>query len=147
MRSPSVQRVLHAHHVASAFQTLQTLHTLGMVAVWHPRSVNAAYGAPTQPSVRHAFFFRDDTRRNCAYDIASLRENVPTALDSVPGDHLPAPLVRTVADTCIDTLIWKYYMKTRRIMQAYRDGLKFGTKEFTDRAYKQHRGVSSRKVS
>jgi transposase InsO family protein len=57
MRSPSVQRVLHAHHVASAFQTLQTLQTLGMVAVWHPRSVNAAHGAPTQPSVRHAFFF------------------------------------------------------------------------------------------
>jgi hypothetical protein len=60
MRSPSVQRVLHAHHVASAFQTLQTLQTLGMVAVWHPRSVNAAYGAPTQPSVRHAFFFPDE---------------------------------------------------------------------------------------
>jgi hypothetical protein len=30
-----------------------------MVAVWHPRSVNAAHGAPTQPYVRHAFFFRD----------------------------------------------------------------------------------------
>jgi hypothetical protein len=63
MRSPSVQRVLHAHHVASAFQTLQTLQTLGMVAVWHPRSVNAAHGAPTRPSVPHAFFFRDEADR------------------------------------------------------------------------------------
>jgi ribonuclease HI len=30
-----------------------------MVAVWHPRSVDAAHGAPTLPSVRHIFFFRD----------------------------------------------------------------------------------------
>jgi hypothetical protein len=35
------------------------------------------------------------TRRNCAYDIASLRENVPASLDSVPGNQPPFQIYRT----------------------------------------------------
>jgi hypothetical protein len=71
VRSPSVRRVLHAHHVGSAFPTLQMLQTLRMVAVWLPRGFNAAHGAPTprterqcSPSVAHGFFFADERHRN-----------------------------------------------------------------------------------
>jgi hypothetical protein len=102
MRSPSAptfQRVLHAHHVASAFQTLQTLQMLGMVAVWHPRSVNAAHGAPTQPSVPHAFFFRDGTSRLVDlifHELDITHEDVKDRHVDVVGDQLSNARVRSI---------------------------------------------------
>jgi hypothetical protein len=84
------------------------------------------------------------TRWHCAYDIKSLRKNVPAALDSVPRGSPPAPpKCEILALTCLSaTLTWKYWRKSQRILHAYRDGFTYGTKEFTQRAYKQHRTVS-----
>ena len=62
------------------------------------------------------------TRENCTYTLAGLRRTVPNALAAVPMDT-----------------IRKFYEKSVRIADAYRDGHHFGTKEFTDRVYKSHR--------
>lgn len=61
---------------------------------------------------------------NCGYSLHALHKIIPKALDAVP----PA-------------LIHKYWLKTLHIMDAYRDGYKLGTREFTDHVFKQHRGV------
>ena len=63
-------------------------------------------------------------RENCQYTLASLRANVPLALDSV------SPIT-----------INRFYEKSLRTMQAYRDGLKLGTREFEERVYRSHRRV------
>ena len=61
-------------------------------------------------------------RENCNYTLAGLRETVPRSLAAVPMDT-----------------IRKFYEKSVRIADAYRDGHQFGTKEFTDHVYKSHR--------
>ena len=60
---------------------------------------------------------------NCTYTFAGLRQTVPNVLAAVP----------------MDTTIRKFYEKSVRIADAYRDGYHYGTKEFTDRVYKSHR--------
>ena len=65
------------------------------------------------------------TRNNCLYSIKGLRQTIPDALDSVSP-----------------SLICKYLMKTERMMDAYREGMAYGTTEFTARmkhVYKSHR--------
>lgn len=64
------------------------------------------------------------TRSHCRYDIKSLRENVPAAL------------------VWASDLIPKWWGKAWRIMDAYRDGISYGTEEFKLRAYKSHRTVT-----
>lgn len=66
------------------------------------------------------------TRKNCGYDIKSLRENVPLAL------------------TWASDLIPKWWSKSLRIMDTYRAGAIYGTEEFRVKAYKSHRRVSSK---
>lgn len=61
------------------------------------------------------------TRAHCSYDIKSLRENVPAAL------------------VWASDLIPKWWNKSRRIMNTYRDGIPYGSEEFKARAYKSHR--------
>lgn len=68
------------------------------------------------------------TRTHCEYNIQSLRENIPLAL-SWASDLIP-----------------KWWGKSLRIMEAYRDGISFGTEEFTSRAYKSHRKVTKSSV-
>lgn len=63
-------------------------------------------------------------RDNCGYSIEALRETVPKAVHSVNS-----------------TLIGKYFRKSMRILQAYKDGITYGTQEFVKTVYKSHRRV------
>lgn len=68
------------------------------------------------------------TRNNCGYSITALRKTIPAALNSISA-----------------SLILKYWEKTSRMMQVYRQGFLYGTPEFFARAkrvYKSHRRVS-----
>ena len=53
------------------------------------------------------------TRKHCRYKIKALRKLIPLALDSVPN-----------------TLIWRFWRHSWRIMEAYRSGVAYGTLEF-----------------
>ena len=64
------------------------------------------------------------SREHCGYSFESLREVLPAALDSVS----------TVP-------IYRYYCHSMRILNAYSNGLSYGTKEFVDKVYKSHRQV------
>lgn len=64
-------------------------------------------------------------RKHCEYKWKALLENVPKSLDSVT-----------------ERIILRHYCKTQRIMRAYRDGIKYGTEQFTNTVYKSHRRVS-----
>ncbi|KAI5839736.1 hypothetical protein DFP73DRAFT_598397 [Morchella snyderi] len=66
------------------------------------------------------------TRTHCGYDIKSLRKNVPLALE----DASP--------------LIPKWWGKSLRIMDVYRNGTVYGTEEFKVKAYKSHRRISAK---
>lgn len=66
-------------------------------------------------------------RKNCGYNIVALRAIVPLALESVSRG-----------------LIWKYWNKTRRIMDGYREGYIYGSEAFK-KVYKSHRRVSEHK--
>lgn len=63
-------------------------------------------------------------RVNCTYNFNDLRKTVPKAMASVPPES-----------------IQRYSDKCERLIDAYASGLKYGTKEFTERAYKGHRQV------
>jgi hypothetical protein len=54
-------------------------------------------------------------------------EAVPEALESVKP-----------------SLIFKYWRRTQRIIQAYREGATFGDEEYRARVYTSHRRVSQR---
>lgn len=64
------------------------------------------------------------TRENCEYSFEGLRRILPQALDSVSS-----------------TSINRYYRHCQRVIEAYADGLGYGTKGFTERVYKGHRQV------
>lgn len=67
------------------------------------------------------------TRENCTYSIAGLREHVPRALESVPG-----------------TTIYRYFLKSVRIIEAYADDIRYETTEFRDRVYRSHRRLEDK---
>jgi len=64
-------------------------------------------------------------RENCEYSMAGLRLTIPQALQSVA--------VPTIG---------KFYQRTIRSMEAYRDGCKLGTEEYQNRVYRSHRRVA-----
>lgn len=63
-------------------------------------------------------------RENCTYSLNGLRRVVPEALQTVDAET-----------------IFRYYQRCERIIQAYADGLKYETEEFTQRVYASHRQV------
>jgi hypothetical protein len=67
------------------------------------------------------------SRENCSYSFEALRATVPKALDSV-----------TTAS------IHRHYKHCERIIEAYSDGMTYGTEEFTKRVYKGHRQVADK---
>lgn len=60
---------------------------------------------------------------NCDYTIEGLRENIPAAFNSVSPE-----------------LINEFYKRTQRMLAAYKEGHRYGTKDVTQ-AYKSHRRV------
>ena len=64
------------------------------------------------------------TRENREYSLEGLRKIVPAALDSV-----------------LAVSINRYYNHCARVIDAYADGFKYGTKDFTACVYKGHRKV------
>ena len=63
-------------------------------------------------------------RENCEHSPEGLRKIVPAALDSVSA-----------------VSINRYYNHCARVIDAYTDGFKYGTKDFTAHVYKSHRQV------
>jgi hypothetical protein len=61
------------------------------------------------------------------FALTGLRQVVPKALESVKP-----------------SLIFKYWRRTQRIIQAYREGAVFGDKQYKERVYTSHRRVSQR---
>ena len=61
---------------------------------------------------------------NCECSLEGLRKIVPAALDSVSAISIN-----------------RYYNHGARVIDAYADGFKYGTKDFTARVYKGHRQV------
>jgi hypothetical protein len=64
------------------------------------------------------------TRENCEYTIDGLRRTIPEAFKSIPT-----------------ATISRFYMHCSRIIDAYNNGYKYGTKAFINRVYKSHRRV------
>jgi len=64
------------------------------------------------------------TRENCEYSLNGLRKTLPAAFKSIST-----------------ATINRYYHLCCRIINAYIDGHKYGTKAFAERAYKSHRQV------
>lgn len=67
--------------------------------------------------------------KHCTYTLTGLRQVLPEALESVKP-----------------SLIFKHWRRTRRIIQAYRDGATFGDKQHKERVYKSHRRFSLRQL-
>jgi hypothetical protein len=63
-------------------------------------------------------------RDHCKYGIKDLRERIPLSFQYA------------------EQFIWKFWAKTEKIGQAYRDGVRYGA----DKSYKSHRRVSERNV-
>ena len=64
------------------------------------------------------------TRENCGYTLDDLRKTIPPAFQSVP--------VATIN---------RHYLHCVRTIEAYKDGFRYGTKEFVERTYKNYRRV------
>ena len=64
------------------------------------------------------------TRENCGYSLDDLRKTIPAAFQSIP--------VATIN---------RHYQHCARTIEAYDDGFRYGTKEFVERMYKNHRQV------
>ena len=64
------------------------------------------------------------TRENCGYSLNDLHETIPKAFESIPT-----------------ATINRFYQHCTRIIDAYDDGLQYGTKEFASYVYKNHRQV------
>jgi hypothetical protein len=62
------------------------------------------------------------SRENCSYSFEGLRATVPKALDSVSTAS-----------------IHSHYKRCERTIEAYSDGMTYGTGEFTERVYKGYR--------
>ena len=67
-------------------------------------------------------FCKRFARDNCDYTLVGLRRTVPKSLSAVHTET-----------------IQRFFEKPQRIAHAYRDGYVYGTKEFTEKAYKSHR--------
>ena len=65
------------------------------------------------------------TRENCGYTLADLRLTIPEAFRSVSYSS-----------------IHKYYLHCVRTIEAYKEGLAYGTAAFAQRMQKNHRQVS-----
>ena len=73
------------------------------------------------------------TRENCEYDFESLKRLVPEALASVSN-----------------RLIWKYWARTERIMEAYRSKVIYASPEYqhiVNRRYNSHRRVRTENIN
>ena len=76
------------------------------------------------------------SRENWDYSFTSLRTTIPAALQSVPS-----------------TTIWRFFQKTERMMEYYRQGIQYGSQDFKDHeceykklkthVYKSHRRVGT----
>ena len=64
------------------------------------------------------------TRENCGYSLNDLCQTIPKAFESIP--------IATIN---------RFYRHCARMIDAYDDGLQYGTKEFENRVYKNHRQV------
>lgn len=67
------------------------------------------------------------TRENCSYNITGLRQNVPVAMEQVPGKTIK-----------------RFFDKSVRIIQAYADGIDYETKEYQERVYRSHRRLDEK---
>ena len=66
-------------------------------------------------------------RENCEYTIDGLRRTIPAAFQSISS-----------------ATICRFYKHCSRIIDAYNNGYKYGTKAFIDQAYKSHRRVEDK---
>ena len=64
------------------------------------------------------------TRENCDYSFPSLRIMVPASLESISS-----------------TTIWRFFKKTERMMDYYREGVQYGSEEFKKREQERHKIV------
>jgi transposase len=65
-------------------------------------------------------------RQHCSYSLPALRTMIPKCL---------GPAVVT------DELVWKFFRRVRRILEAYQSGETYGTEAFKNTVYKSHRRV------
>ena len=63
-------------------------------------------------------------RENCNYSLPGLRHTIPAALEHVDK-----------------STISKFYLRTLRIMDTYRQGFMFGSVQYQEKVYKSHRRV------
>ena len=69
--------------------------------------------------VQNAF---EELRENCEYSLNDLRQTISKAFESIPV-----------------AMINRFYQHCARIINAYNDGFQYGTKEFANHVYKNHR--------
>ena len=85
-----------------------------------------AYYPKYHPELNYIEYFwgfcKRFARENCDYTLVGLRRTVPKSLSAVPMETTQ-----------------RFFEKSQRIADAYRDGYVYGTKEFTEKAYKSHR--------
>jgi hypothetical protein len=65
-------------------------------------------------------------RQHCSYSLPALRTMVPECLGQ---------------GVVTDELVWKFFGRVDRIMEAYRQGEQYGTQAFKERVYRSHRRV------
>ena len=87
-----------------------------------------AYYPKYHPELNYIEYFwgycKRFARENCDYTLVGLRTTTPRALTAVPKET-----------------IHRFFQKSVRIADAYGEGHKYGTKEFSNRVYKSHRRV------
>jgi hypothetical protein len=66
-------------------------------------------------------------RAKCSYSLPALRTMIPECLGP---------------DVITDEIVWKFFRRVDRIMDAYRSGDTYGTPEFKNKVYKSHRRVA-----
>jgi hypothetical protein len=69
------------------------------------------------------------TREQCDYSWDGLKRTVPRVLESTD-----------------EIRISRWFKKSARIIEAYREGIAYGTEEFRERCYKSHRRVKARDI-